>query len=107
MRNKLVTAVCLAAMCLPASAGQSHCRSPLSHLRITQAHVVMWEGVAFKDRREMIGKFKSVASEEPQQEISLQLDQNVDYKFVQSVLAEMQKTGVRCVGFTAIEQYVQ
>jgi hypothetical protein len=104
MKTSIAVAGFLIAATIPAVAGG--CRQPLAHLRVSQSGVVTWEGVAFKNRQEMVDKLKKVASEERQQEIYFDPNEG-DHKTADAVLAEAQKAGIRCIGYTGLDQYIQ
>ncbi len=77
------------------------------HLQLSKDGTVAWNGVAFKNRQEMVERFKKAASAEQQPEVHMELAPNVEYKTIETVLAAAQKSGIRCIGYTGLDQYIQ
>jgi biopolymer transport protein ExbD len=79
----------------------------LVHLQVARSGTVIWDGIPLRNRKELIEKFKASASTKPQQAISLVPGMHTKYKTVASILHDAQSVGMHCIGFTAMERYVQ
>ena len=67
---------------------------------------ILWNGQAV-DRGTLDSYFKNAAQAEPQPEIHLNPNKLAKYDIVAKVLADAQRIGVKKIGFTGLDQYMQ
>jgi biopolymer transport protein ExbD len=67
---------------------------------------ILWNGTPV-DRETLRSYFYDAAQQEPQPEIHLNPNKLAKYDIVAKVLADAQMLGVKKIGFTGLEQYMQ
>jgi len=67
---------------------------------------IMWNGSAV-DRATLDAYFADAATADPQPEIHLNPNKLAKYDTVAKVLADAQRLGVKKIGFTGLDQYMQ
>jgi biopolymer transport protein ExbD len=67
---------------------------------------ILWNGSPV-DRETLRGYFLQAAEKDPQPEIHLEPNKLAKYDVVAKVLADAQVLGVRKIGFTGLDQYMQ
>jgi biopolymer transport protein ExbD len=67
---------------------------------------ILWDGTPI-DRGTLQSYFQNAASDEPQPEIHLNPNKLAKYDVVAKVLADAQRLGVKKIGFTGLDQYMQ
>jgi len=67
---------------------------------------ILWNGQAV-DRGTLDSYFQNAAQAEPQPEIHLNPNKLAKYDIVAKVLADAQRIGVKKIGFTGLDQYMQ
>ncbi len=67
---------------------------------------ILWNGSPV-DRATMDSYFMDAAQQEPQPEIHLNPNKLAKYDIVAKVLADAQRLGVKKIGFTGLDQYMQ
>ena len=92
----------------PNSANQnkSQIEIPKVRLSIHFDGTILWNGSPV-DRATLDGYFLDASQQDPQPEIHLEPNKLAKYDIVAKVLADAQRLGVRKIGFTGLEQYMQ
>ena len=67
---------------------------------------ILWNGSPV-DRATLQSYFQDAANQEPQPEIHLNPNKLAKYDVVAKVLADAQRLGVKKIGFTGLDQYMQ
>jgi biopolymer transport protein ExbD len=67
---------------------------------------ILWNGSPI-DRATLDSYFQDAATKEPQPEIHLNPNKLAKYDVVAKVLADAQRLGVKKIGFTGLDQYMQ
>lgn len=67
---------------------------------------ILWNGSAV-DRATLLAYFSDAAEADPQPEIHLNPNKLAKYDAVAKVLADAQRLGVKKIGFTGLDQYMQ
>jgi len=67
---------------------------------------ILWNGSAV-DRPTLLAYFSDAAEADPQPEIHLNPNKLAKYDVVAKVLADAQRLGVKKIGFTGLDQYMQ
>ena len=81
---------------------------PVSHtLAIDFDGTITWDGQAVSNMRDLDTRFTEVAQQEDQDEIHVSPNRLAKYDTVAKVLADASRIGVKKIGFTGEEQYVQ
>ncbi|HUO97881.1 MAG TPA: biopolymer transporter ExbD [Rhizomicrobium sp.] len=79
---------------------------PVVNLGIDFDGTILWNGTAV-DRTTLDSYFLDVSQQDPQSEIHLSPNKLAKYDIVAKVLADAQRIGVKKIGFTGLEQYMQ
>ncbi|MDE2184311.1 MAG: biopolymer transporter ExbD [Alphaproteobacteria bacterium] len=79
---------------------------PVVNLSIDFDGSILWNG-AQVDRPTLDAYFQNAATSDPQPEIHLNPNKLAKYDIVAKVLADAQRLGVKKIGFTGLEQYMQ
>ena len=58
-----------------------------------------WNALAISDREELLGRIKELAALDPQPEIQVRGDENVEFKFIGQLIVLCQRAGIYKVGF--------
>ena len=81
---------------------------PVAHtLAIDFDGTITWDGQAVPNLRDLGARFDQVAAQEDQDEIHVSPNRLAKYDTVAKVLAEASRDGVKKIGFTGEEQYMQ
>jgi len=67
---------------------------------------ILWNGQPV-DRATLDSYFQNAAQQDPQPEVHLNPNKLAKYDIVAKVLADAQRIGVKKIGFTGLEQYMQ
>tara|TARA_R110000868_G_scaffold70819_7_gene208027 strand:+ start:29817 stop:30245 length:429 start_codon:yes stop_codon:yes gene_type:complete len=67
---------------------------------------VFWNGEALPDESAVETRMMDAAVAEPEPEIHLRPDRNVEYDYVAKVLSAAQRNGLTKIGFVGNEQYI-
>ena len=79
---------------------------PKIRLTIDFDGTILWNGSPV-DRATLDGYFLDASTQDPQPEIHLEPNKLAKYDVVAKVLADAQRLGVKKIGFTGLEQYMQ
>ena len=79
---------------------------PKVRLTIDFDGTILWNGAPV-DRATLDGYFMDASLQDPQPEIHLEPNKLAKYDIVAKVLADAQRLGVRKIGFTGLDQYMQ
>ena len=79
---------------------------PKVRLTIDFDGTILWNGTAV-DRATLDSYFLDAAQGDPQPEIHLEPNKLAKYDIVAKVLADAQRIGVKKIGFTGLDQYMQ
>ena len=79
---------------------------PKVRLTIDFDGTILWNGAPI-DRATLDGYFMDASTQDPQPEIHLEPNKLAKYDIVAKVLADAQRLGVRKIGFTGLDQYMQ
>lgn len=90
------TAIVLVAL----TGAHAECRGALVQLAVAKDGTVTWNGVAFKNEKEMIDRFRREANAADQPKILFLPVADVARTRGYDVLMEAQKAGLECVGFS-------
>jgi len=79
---------------------------PIVNLGVDFDGTILWNGSAV-DRATLQSYFLDAAQSDPQPEIHLNPNKLAKYDVVAKVLADAQRIGVKKIGFTGLDQYMQ
>ncbi|GAA0577793.1 ExbD/TolR family protein [Rhizomicrobium electricum] len=79
---------------------------PKVKLTIDFDGTILWNGSPV-DRATLNGYFLDASTQDPQPEIHLEPNKLAKYDVVAKVLADAQRLGVKKIGFTGLDQYMQ
>lgn len=76
-------------------------------LQIDAEGTVIWNGEPLADEAAVEARMAEAAVEDPEPEIHLRPDRDVEYDYVAKVLSAAQRTGLTKIGFVGNEQYME
>ncbi len=79
---------------------------PVVNLGVDFDGTILWNGTPV-DRRTLDSYFLDASEQDPQPEIHLNPNKLAKYDIVAKVLADAQRLGVKKIGFTGLDQYMQ
>ena len=75
-------------------------------LQIDADGTVVWNGEALADEAAVEARMEDALAQDPEPEIHLRPDRDVEYDYVAKVLSAAQRIGLSKIGFVGNEQYI-